>query len=41
MFANLVESASHQKEFKRRGRFLLVTLAGYALVVMSLGVVSI
>jgi protein TonB len=41
MFANLVESASHQKELKRRGRFLLATLAGYALVVMSLGVVSI
>jgi TonB family protein len=41
MFANLVESASHQKELKRRGRFLLATLAGYALVVMCLGVVSI
>jgi protein TonB len=41
MFANLVESASHQKELKRRGRFLLATLAGYAMVVMCLGVVSI
>ncbi|MBV9957878.1 MAG: hypothetical protein JO360_05620, partial [Acidobacteria bacterium] len=41
MFANLVESASHQKELKRRGRFLLATLAGYTLVVMCLGVVSI
>lgn len=41
MFTNLVESASHHKEFKRRGRFLLATLAGYALVIMSLGVVSI
>ncbi|HEY0546258.1 MAG TPA: energy transducer TonB [Pyrinomonadaceae bacterium] len=41
MFTNLVESASHHTEFKRRGRFLLATLAGYALVVMSLGIVSI
>lgn len=41
MFANLVESASHHTELKRRGRFLLATLAGYALVVMCLGVVSI
>lgn len=41
MFANLVESASHHNELKRRGRFLLATLAGYALIAMCLGVVSI
>ncbi len=41
MFANLVESASHHTELKRRGRFLLATLAGYALIAMCLGVVSI
>ncbi len=41
MFTNLVESASHQREMARKGRFFLATLAGYALVFMFAGVASI
>lgn len=41
MFTNLIESASHQKELARRGRFLLGTFISYALIVMCAGVVSI
>lgn len=41
MFSNLVESASHRKDFKRRGSFFVVTLAGYALLLACAGVVSV
>jgi len=41
MFTNLIESQSHKKDFKRRGSFVLVTLAGYALFFASAGVLSI
>jgi protein TonB len=41
MFTNLIESQSHKKDFKRRGSFVLVTLAGYALFFVCAGVLSI
>lgn len=41
MFTNLIESQSHKKDFKRRGSFVLVTMAGYALFFVLAGVVSI
>ncbi|MDX6614781.1 MAG: periplasmic protein TonB [Blastocatellia bacterium] len=41
MFNNLIESQSHKKDFKRRGSFVLVTLAGYALFFAFAGVLSI
>jgi periplasmic protein TonB len=41
MFTNLIESQSHKKDFKRRGSFVLVTLAGYALFFVFASVVSI
>ena len=41
MFNNLIESGSHQKEFKRRGSFFLVTTATYAVLFILAGVVSI
>ena len=41
MFNNLIESASHRKEFKRRGSFFLVTTATYALMLVLTGVASI
>ncbi|MCA1817421.1 MAG: TonB family protein [Acidobacteria bacterium] len=41
MFHNLIESGSHRKELKRRGRFLLGTLATYALLVTLAGVASV
>lgn len=41
MFHNLIESGSHRKELKRRGRFLLGTLASYALLVALAGVASV
>lgn len=41
MFNNLIESNSHRSEFKRRGSFVLFTTAGYALLLVIAGVVSI
>ena len=41
MFSNLVESASHQQDLARKGRFFLATLISYALIVTCAGLVSI
>lgn len=41
MFANLIESTSHQKELARKGRFFLITLISYALIVACAGLASI
>jgi protein TonB len=41
MFTNLIESASHQKELARKGRFFLAAMVSYALLFMCAGVVSI
>ena len=41
MFNNLIESSSHNKEFKRRGSFLLATTITYALMLGASGLVSI
>ena len=41
MFANLIESQSHGKEFKRRGRFVIATAAAYAVLFFVAGIVSI
>jgi len=41
MFTNLIESDSHQKEFKRRSSFFLATVATYALILSAAGVASI
>ena len=41
MFNNLIESASHTKEFKRRGSFLLFTTATYVVLFVVTGVISI
>src|SRR3989442_10558961 len=41
MFANLIESDSHTREFKRRSSFFLATVAAYALIVFAGGIASI
>jgi TonB family protein len=41
MFNNLIESASHAQEFKRRGSFLLFTTATYLVLFVVTGVISI
>ncbi len=41
MFANLIESQSHAREFKRRGRFLIATAAAYTVLFFVAGIVSI
>ena len=41
MFNNLIESQSHVREFKRRGRFLLATTAAYGLLFFVGGIASI
>jgi protein TonB len=41
MFNNLIESSSHASEFKRRGSFVLFTMATYALLLIVAGVISI
>ncbi len=41
MFANLIESRSHGKEFKRRGRFVIATAAAYTVLFFVAGIVSI
>lgn len=41
MFNNLIESTSHSREFKRRGSFVLFTMATYAVLFVIAGVASI
>src|SRR5689334_2289870 len=41
MFNNLIESSSHAREYKRRGRFLLFTTGVYAVLLSLAGVASI
>ena len=41
MFNNLIESASHAKEFKRRGSFVLLTTITYGVLLIVGGVVSV
>src|SRR5436190_1620263 len=41
MFANLIESDSHTREFKRRSSFFLATVAAYALILFAAGIASI
>lgn len=41
MFSHLIESGSHKKEFKRRGRFFLGTLGFYGLLLLVAGVASV
>lgn len=41
MFANLIESASHQQDLARKGRFFLATLISYALIVACASLASI
>jgi len=41
MFNNLIESASHAQEFKRRGSFLLFTTATYVVLLVLGGIASI
>ena len=41
MFANLIESQSHAREFKRRGRFVIATAAAYSVLFFVAGIVSI
>jgi TonB family protein len=41
MFSNLIESSSHRRELKRRGSFLFMTMAAYALLFIVAGVISI
>jgi protein TonB len=41
MFTNLIESQSHRKEFKRRGSFVLFTVAAYAVILFGAGIGSI
>jgi protein TonB len=41
MFNNLIESSSHKREIKRRGSFLLLTTATYAVLFAIAGVASI
>lgn len=41
MFNNLVESASHEADIKRRGRFILGTLVTYVVLFFSVGVAGV
>jgi TonB family protein len=41
MFTNLIESQSHKKDLKRRGSFVMFTMAAYALFFVFAGVFSI
>jgi TonB family protein len=41
MFNNLIESSSHSSEFKRRGSFVIFTMASYAVLFVVAGVISI
>jgi len=41
MFTNLIESASHVREFKRRSSFFLITVATYAAILFAAGIASV
>jgi len=41
MFTNLIESASHVRELKRRSSFFLITVATYAVILFAAGIVSV
>ena len=41
MFTNLIESASHLREYKRRSSFFLITVAVYATILFAAGIVSV
>lgn len=41
MFTNLIESASHVREYKRRSSFFLITVATYAVILFAAGIVSV
>jgi protein TonB len=41
MFTNLIESASHVREFKRRSSFFLITVGAYAVILFAAGVASV
>lgn len=41
MFTNLIESASHVREFKRRSSFFVITVATYAVILFAAGIVSV
>ena len=41
MFANLIESDSHTREFKRRSSFFLATIVAYALILFAAGIASV
>jgi protein TonB len=41
MFANLIESASHKREYKRRSSFFLITVAAYGVILLAAGVASV
>ena len=41
MFTNLIESASHVREFKRRSSFFLITVATYSVILFAAGIASV
>lgn len=41
MFTNLIESASHVREFKRRSSFFVITVATYAVILFAAGIASV
>ena len=41
MFSNLIESDSHREERKRTASFFIYTLAGYAVLMLAAGVMSV
>jgi len=41
MFTNLIESASHVREFRRRSSFFLITVATYAVILFAAGIASV
>lgn len=41
MFTNLIESASHAREFKRRSSFFVITVAMYAVILFAAGIASV
>jgi protein TonB len=41
MFTNLIESASHAREFKRRSSFFLITVATYSVILFAAGIASV
>ncbi len=41
MFTNLIESASHVREYKRRSSFFLITVAAYVVILFAAGIVSV